>query len=82
MAGKHTQAAIISRIFAGRTCPIEMDLADSTHVVVGNVPSPGSNGVPLSNFDFHCDQSKLESKELDWLFGLLQAGWCRKAGGS
>jgi hypothetical protein len=36
-----------------------MDLADSTHVVVGDVPPPGSDRVPLSNFDLHCDNGEL-----------------------
>jgi hypothetical protein len=58
-----------------------MDLADSTDVVVGDVPSPGSNSVPFSNFNFHRDGSKLESEELYWLLRFLYAERCRKVGG-
>lgn len=30
-----------------------MHLADTTHVVVRNVPSPRRDGVPLGNLDLH-----------------------------
>lgn len=49
------QAAIISRVFARRTCTIEMHLADTADVVVGNVPSPGRYCIPLLDLDFHLE---------------------------
>ena len=48
-----TQTAIISGVFACRACPIEINLADATHVVIGDVPSPGRYRTPLSNFNLH-----------------------------
>lgn len=46
-AARHTQAAVVSWVFAGRTGPVKMDLADTTHVVVRDIPSPGRDGVPF-----------------------------------
>jgi hypothetical protein len=50
----HTQAAIITWVFARRTCTIEMHLANTTDIVVWDVPSPCRDRVPLADFDLHC----------------------------
>jgi hypothetical protein len=49
----HTQTAIVAWVFACWTCAIEMDLADTTNVVVGDIPSPRRHCVPLLDFDLH-----------------------------
>lgn len=48
-----TQAAVVAGILAGWTCPVKVDLTDAADVVLGNVPSPGRDRVPLLNFHFH-----------------------------
>jgi len=48
-----TQAAVVARVFAGRTRPIKVDLADAADVVFRDVPSPGGDGVPLLDGDLH-----------------------------
>lgn len=50
---KHTQATVISWVFAGRTCAIEMYLAYAADVVVGYVPSPCSHRIPRLDLDLH-----------------------------
>lgn len=51
-----TQAAIIARVFASWTRSVEVDLADTTDVVLGYIPSPGCDGVPFLDCDFHDDR--------------------------
>jgi hypothetical protein len=51
--GGHTQAAVISRIFACRTSAIKIYLTDATDVVVGDVPSPCSHSIPSLELDLH-----------------------------
>lgn len=63
-----TQAARITGIFASRTRPVEVDLADATDVVLRNVPSPGSDRVPLLDGDFHGDSP------LGGVTGLIREG--------
>ena len=53
MRAAHTQATIIAWVFASRTCAIEMYLTDTADVVVGDVPSPCCDCVPLEDFGFH-----------------------------
>lgn len=53
LAKELTQAAIISWVFARRTCAIEMYLADTTNIVIRNIPSPCSYRVPFDNLDLH-----------------------------
>jgi len=48
-----TQTTIISWVFACWTCAVEMDLADTTDIVVGDVPSPCRYRVPSLDFDLH-----------------------------
>ena len=50
---QHTQRAIITREFAGWTGPVELNATDPTDVVVGHVPAPGCDGVPLFDGDLH-----------------------------
>jgi hypothetical protein len=52
---EHTQAAIISWILARWTCAIEVYLADSADVVVGDIPSPCRYRVPLPDLDLHLE---------------------------
>lgn len=52
---EHTQAAIIAWVFASRTSAVEMDLADTTDVVVGDIPSPCRHRVPLLDLDLHVE---------------------------
>lgn len=48
-----TDAAVIAWIFARRTCAIKGNLTDTTDVVLGEIPSPSPNGVPLLDGDLH-----------------------------
>ena len=50
---RRTQRAIITREFAGWTGPVELNATDPTDVVVGHVPAPGCDGVPLFDGDLH-----------------------------
>lgn len=50
---QHTQRAIITREFAGWTGPVELNATDPTDVVVGHVPAPGCDGIPLFDGDLH-----------------------------
>ena len=49
----HTQTAIITWVFTRRTCAIEMNLADTTNIVIWDIPSPRCHGVPFLDFDLH-----------------------------
>jgi hypothetical protein len=59
--GALTQDAIISGVFACWTCTIEVDLADAADVVVGNIPSPCSYGIPFPDLDLHLDCTSINS---------------------
>jgi hypothetical protein len=56
--GKPTQTAVISGIFASRASAIEVYLADTTNIVVGDIPSPCSHRVPCLDSDLHVDGSR------------------------
>lgn len=47
------KCTVVSGILARRACRVELHAADSTQVVLGHVPAPGRNGVPLLDGDFH-----------------------------
>lgn len=49
-----TEGAVITGEFAGRTSAVELDAADTTHLVLGHVPVPGGNGIPFLEGDLHC----------------------------
>jgi hypothetical protein len=59
--GARTQDAIISGVFASRTCTIKVDLADTADVVVGDIPSPSSYRIPFPDLDLHLDCLPLNS---------------------
>lgn len=48
-----TQTTVISWIFASRTCAIKVNLTDTANIVVWDIPSPGSHGVPFPDSDLH-----------------------------
>jgi len=50
---RHTQGAVVARVFARRTCTIEVDLTDTTDIIIRYIPSPGCHGIPFANLDFH-----------------------------
>ena len=47
------QGAVIPGKLAGGTSAIELDAAYTTHLVLGHIPSPRSNSVPLLYDYFH-----------------------------
>lgn len=51
--GGQTQRTIIPGKPAIRTGPIELHATNTAHVVFGDVPAPGRDGVPDFDFDFH-----------------------------
>jgi hypothetical protein len=55
-----TKGAVIAREFAGRTSAVELDAADTAHLVLGHVPVPGGNGIPFLQSDLHCLNCKKE----------------------
>lgn len=68
-----TDAAVVAGISAGRTRPIEVDLANATDVVFGNVPPPGRDGVPLLDLDLHLDgQGQKRSAVLSVYLGVAR----------
>lgn len=48
-----TQSTVIPREFARWASAVELDATDPTDVVVGHVPAPGCDGIPLLDCDFH-----------------------------
>lgn len=48
------QRTIIARNAAVRTRAVELHTADSAHIVLGDVPAPGCDGVVGEDLDFHC----------------------------
>lgn len=48
-----TEAAVVAWVFAGGTRAVEIDLADTAHIIFGDVPSPGSDRIPFLNLDLH-----------------------------
>lgn len=48
-----TQGTVIPRELARWTGTVELDATDPTDVVVGHVPTPGSDGIPLFDGDLH-----------------------------
>ena len=50
---KRTQLALVARILAGRAGAVELDAADAAHVVLGHVPAPRRDRVPLLDGDLH-----------------------------
>lgn len=74
-----TQAALIAGEFASGACPVEVHLANTADVVVGNVPPPGGYGVPLLDVDFHAVGANLVGCELSavvlFLDGLGSVSW-------
>jgi len=57
-----TQTTVISWVFASRTCAIKVDLTDTANIVVRDIPSPGSHGVPFPDSDLHtCAMYALKS---------------------
>lgn len=55
-----TEGAVIAGKFAGRTSAVELDAADTTHLILGHVPVPGGNGIPFLQSDLHCSNCKKE----------------------
>jgi hypothetical protein len=49
-----TKATVVTGIFTGGTGSIEMNLADTTDIVFGKIPSPSRNSIPLRDLDLHC----------------------------
>ena len=49
----HTQGTVIAGEFAGRTRPIELHATYPADLVVGHVPAPDRNSVPLFNGSLH-----------------------------
>lgn len=48
-----TERTIITGKFAGRTSTVKLDSTDPTDFVIGHIPTPGGDGVPLFDGDFH-----------------------------
>lgn len=48
-----TQAAVIAGVFACWASAVKMNLTNATHVVLGDVPTPSSYGVPFLYGDSH-----------------------------
>lgn len=55
-----TQCTVITREFARRTRAIELNTTDAADVVLGHVPPPGRDGVPLLDSDLHYGCPKVE----------------------
>ncbi len=52
MAGL-TKTAVVAWVFASRTRPVEVHLADAANIVFGDVPPPRRDRVPLCDSDLH-----------------------------
>ena len=62
--GQLTQRAVIPRVFASGTCPVELHTTDATNVVLGHVPPPGCHSIPLLDGDLHaCDRDVAEQRD-------------------
>lgn len=48
-----TQAAVIAGVFACWASAVKMNLTNATHVVLGDVPTPSSYGIPFLYGDSH-----------------------------
>ena len=48
-----TKAAVVAGILARRTRPVKVYLTDAADVVLGNIPLPCGDGIPLLDGDFH-----------------------------
>lgn len=48
-----TETAVVTWIFAGRTGAVKVNLADTTDVVLGDIPSPSRDSVPVCDGDLH-----------------------------
>ena len=61
-----TYRTIVSRELALWTSPVELDTADTTQIIVGQIPSPRGHGVVGENFDLHtrrCRRSKAKQDQ-------------------
>ena len=61
-----TQRTFVAWEFARRACGIEVDLTDTAHIILWDVPPPCCDSVPLFDCDLHGGDS-----------GLLRAEVCR-----
>lgn len=50
---KHTQCAIVARIFARGTCAVKLHATDTANIVFRHIPSPCRHSVPLLDRDLH-----------------------------
>lgn len=51
--GRLTQSAIIARVFAGRTCAVELYSTYTTDIILWHIPSPRGHRIPFFDGDFH-----------------------------
>jgi hypothetical protein len=49
----HEQSAVIAWEFACRASTVKLDATDATDFILGHVPSPCGDGVPLVDLDLH-----------------------------
>ena len=52
----HTQTAVIAREFTRRTSAVEVNLADAADVVLGDIPAPSGDRIPIGDLNFHFDR--------------------------
>lgn len=48
-----TKATVVAGILARRTRPVKVHLTDTADVVLGDIPLPCGDGIPLLDGDFH-----------------------------
>lgn len=58
-SGQRTQGTIVTGKLAGGTGAVELDATDAADIVVGHVPAPGSDGVPLFEGNFHVERGRV-----------------------
>lgn len=52
---ERTQGAVITGEFAGRTGGVELYATNAAHLILGDVPVPSGDGIPLFECDLHSE---------------------------
>lgn len=76
-----TKATVVAGILARGTRPVKVHLTDTADVVLGDIPLPCGDGIPLFDGDFHRADSKcpfIKGEEFltAWISGDAQGLLC------
>lgn len=59
-SSRHTKGAVIAREFAGGTGAIKLNATDTAHLILGHVPAPRGDRMPLLDGNLHgCEEETM-----------------------